>query len=99
MKIIKLKEYYTVTVNLVVAGLFRSMLLLLFGNFGDGLDDVSSSSSLSSSSLSSSMSSPGDSGSSSLIGDEVLVLSGLPKAARALLYNASEVAEFWYSAS
>jgi hypothetical protein len=72
------------------------LLLLLFGKFGLGLD--SDLSLASSTSVSSSMSSPGDSG-SSWIGEEALVCSGLPSAARALRYRAKEVAEFWYSAS
>ena len=73
------------------------LLLLLFGKFiGLGLD--SDLSLASSTSASSSMSSPGDSG-SSWIGEEELVCSGLPSAARALRYRAKEVAEFWYSAS
>ena len=74
------------------------LLLLLFGKFvGLGLDsDLSLASSISpSSSISSS---PGDSG-SSWMGEEALVCSGLPRAARALRYRAKEVAEFWYSAS
>ena len=75
------------------------LLLLLFGKFGLGLD--SDLSLASSTSASSSMSSPGDSGSNpgSWIGEEEFVCSGLPNAAKALRYRASEVAEFWYSAS
>ena len=78
--------------------LMSMLLLLLFGNLGLGLDSDPSLASSMSSSLSSSMSSPGDSG-SSLIGEGVLVFSGLPRAANALRYRAKEVAEFWYSAS